>query len=190
MRKSMSNSFLVGFLVLLLQCTRLHAWDPHGFRGLEEANENETAAPTASNATISPTNLTSLAPTIAPTNATENVTTASPTLAPTAANTSQPTKSPTPGTPAPTASPATNSPTPAPTSSPSGAGTPSPAGQHKGISFLRFVEKTIAYLILLVLALLGFGGTCLFFQSNFIVICRASFTACFSCETFFHCEFI
>ena len=35
-------------------------------------------------------------------------------------------------------------------------------GEHKGISFWRFVEKTIAYLILLVLALLGFGGTFVF----------------------------
>eukprot|EP00977_Amphora_coffeiformis_P002834 scaffold528_cov165-Amphora_coffeaeformis.AAC.46 len=96
---------------------------------------------------------------MAPTNATDNVTTVAPTtVAPTVANTSAPTMAPVtqaPTTAAPTVPGTTPAPTVVPTSQPSGGDKPAPP--HHGISFFRFVEKTIAYLILLVLALLGFG---------------------------------
>jgi hypothetical protein len=115
----------------------------------DELARTSTPAPT-----VAPTvaNLTTIVPTIAPSNET-NVTTISPTIA----NTSSPTT--TPVSPSPTVAPGTGPPSPAPTSAPSGDSTKPPSNNHRGLSFLRFVEKTIAYLILLVLALLGFGGT-------------------------------
>lgn len=158
---SQRRLILVLFIGIVCAVARTQAahHDRHdrGLRLLILDDGNETSAPTATNAT----NTTTFAPTIAPSNATTNVTT----FAPTASNTSQPTKAPSPGTASPTLSPSglpTKAPAKAPTSSPTMApsGPPTPAGQHKGISFWRFVEKTIAYLILLVLALLGFGGTC------------------------------
>jgi hypothetical protein len=147
--------------VSLLSATRSFAWRQQAenaarsSRGLEDSNE--TAAPTAmlSNTTASPTtpsNLTTAAPTAAPSNATVqtlNPTTPLNTAKPTAAGTTPPTAAP--------VVPVSHAPTISPTSAPSG-GTLSPTTPHKGIYFWRFVEKTIAYLILLVLALLGFGA--------------------------------
>ena len=129
--------------------------------GFSLEDGNATEAPT-SNSTAAPTNATTMAPTnattSAPTMTPKNATTEAPTAAP---KTSTPTAAPFTAVPT-TSQPVTTPPTTAPTAAPSGTKAPTGGDEHKGISFWRFVEKTIAYMILLVLALLGFGGTFLF----------------------------
>mmetsp|Transcript_3213 Transcript_3213/g.6137 ORF Transcript_3213/g.6137 Transcript_3213/m.6137 type:complete len:239 (+) Transcript_3213:100-816(+) len=162
---SRRRQWLCVILLLLSAVSRTHAMVQLDLDLLLENDNTTTTAPTASNmTTAAPTAMnssnTTFAPTMAPTNATDNVTTVAPTtVAPTVANTSAPTMAPVtqaPTTAAPTVPGTTPAPTVVPTSQPSGGDKPAPP--HHGISFFRFVEKTIAYLILLVLALLGFGA--------------------------------
>lgn len=158
-------------LAVLLMSARTHGW-------VQEEEEDVTyyTDENISNAT----NETTASPTIAPSNYTNTTNTTMPTMAPTPNAT---TPSPTPSTPAPTtiapstAAPTTASPTTLqPSTAAPTAETKAPSSSDsKGISFWRFVEKTIAYLILLVLALLGFGGTCCWTARGYLRFCCCCF---------------